>query len=347
MKKFSLLVVAIAILLSAIPGYTQSRSTSPMSTTETKEFLVSGGPSGGGAYPVTIAIGELLNKYVTVPYKLKVVVQPITAMVESPKRLARGEVDIAWTVASTAYPAALGTGAFKDMSKVPMRVLFWGDPYAYHIYTTNSKIQSVSDLKGKRVAGELIGSPPTNIIRQAVFEAHGFSDKDVKVIPFRNPGECTQLVKEGMADAGMSTFSFHAVSIDEMTASKPVYFISLSKETIEKVLTKLGPMWIKVTIPANAYKGQTSEVPTIGGHGVVISRPDLDGTLAYSIVKAVYDHQKEFWSYHAAAKSWTLENTIAMWAIPYHPGAIKYYKEKGIWKGNMDARQTRLLEIFK
>jgi TRAP transporter TAXI family solute receptor len=347
MKKFSLLVVAIAILLSAIPGYTQSRSTSPMSTTETKEFLVSGGPSGGGAYPVTIAIGELLNKYVTVPYKLKVVVQPITAMVESPKRLARGEVDIAWTVASTAYPAALGTGAFKDMSKVPMRVLFWGDPYAYHIYTTNSKIQSVSDLKGKRVAGELIGSPPTNIIRQAVFEAHGFSDKDVKVIPFRNPGECTQLVKEGMADAGMSTFSFHAVSIDEMTASKPVYFISLSKETIEKVLTKLGPMWIKVTIPANAYKGQTSEVPTIGGHGVVISRPDLDETLAYSIVKAVYDHQKEFWSYHAAAKSWTLENTIAMWAIPYHPGAIKYYKEKGIWKGNMDARQTRLLEIFK
>jgi TRAP-type uncharacterized transport system substrate-binding protein len=105
-------------------------------------------------------------------------------MVESPKRLARREVEIAWTSASTAYPAALGAGVFKDMGKMPMRVLFWGDPYAYHIYTTNSKIQSVSDLKGKRVAGELMGSPPTNLIRQAVLEAHGLSDKDVKVFLF-------------------------------------------------------------------------------------------------------------------------------------------------------------------
>ena len=347
MKRFSLLVVVIVFILSGITGYTQPRSTSSTSTTETKEFLVSGGPSGGAAYPVTMAVGELLNKYVTVPYKLKVVVQPITAMVESPKRLARGEVDIAWSVASTVYPAALGTGIFKDTGKVPMRVLFWGDPYAYHIYTTNPKIKSVSDLKGKRVAGELMGSPPTNIIRQAIFEAHGLSDKDVKVIPFRNPGELSQLVREGMADAGMSTFSFPAISIDEMTASKPVYFISLSKETIEKVLAKLGPVWTGVTIPANAYKGQTSAVPTIGGYSVFISRPDLDEALAYSIVKAVYDHQQEFWNYHAGAKSWTLENTIAMWVLPYHPGAIKYYKEKGIWRGDMDARQTRLSENFK
>jgi TRAP transporter TAXI family solute receptor len=347
MKKFSLVVIAVLWIITTTTGYTQPRSTPATPTTETKEFLVSGAPSGGAAYSVTIAIGELLNKYVTVPYKLKVVVQPITAMVESPKRLARGEVEIAWTSASTAYPAALGTGPFKDIGKVPMRVLFWGDPYAYHIYTTNSKIQSVSDLKGKRVAGELMGSPPTNLVRQAVLGANGLSDNDVKVIPFRNIGECSQLVKEGMAEVGMTNTSFPAVSIDEITASKPVYFISQSKETIEKTVSTLGPVWTEVTIPANTYKGQTSTVPTIGGYGVFVSRPELDETLAYSIVKAVYDHQQEFWGYHAGAKSWTLENTVAMWAIPYHPGAIKYYKEKGIWKADMDAKQSRLLEKFK
>jgi hypothetical protein len=192
-----------------------------------------------------------------------------------------------------------------------------------------------------------MGSPPTNIVRQAVLEAHGLSDKDVKVIPFRNIGECSNLVKEGMADVGMTTTAYPAISIDEITASKPVYFISLTKETVEKVLSKLGAMWTEVTIPVNAYKGQASAVPTIGGYGVVISRPELDETLAYSIVKAIYDHQQEFWSYHAGAKDWTLENTLAMWAIPYHPGAIRYYKEKGIWKGDMDAKQSRLLEKFK
>ena len=347
MKKFSLLVTALLLIVTVATGYTQPSSTPTTPTTETKEFLVSGAPSGGAAYSVTIAIGELLNKYVTAPYKLKAVVQPITAMMESPKRLARGEVHIAWTSASTAYPAAQGVGIFKDMGKVPMRVLFWGDPYAYHIYTTNSKIQSVSDLKGKRVAGELMGSPPTNIIRQAVLETHGLSDKDVKVIPFRNIGECSQLVKEGMAEVGMTSTSFPAVSIDEITASKPVYFIPLSKGTIEKVVATVGPVWTGVTIPSNTYKGQNSAVSTIGGYAVFVSRPELDETLAYSIVKAVYDHQKEFWSYHAGAKSWTLENTVAMWAIPYHPGAIRYYKEKGIWKGDMDAKQSQLLEKFK
>jgi len=109
----------------------------------------------------------------------------------------------------------------------------------------------------------------------------------------------------------------------------------------------MGPMWTGVTIPANAYKGQTSAVSTVGGYGVIISRPDLDEALGYSIVKAVYDHQQEFWSYHAGAKSWTLVNTVSMWAIPFHPGAIKYYKEKGIWKGDMDAKQSQLLEKFK
>ena len=347
MKKFSLVVIAVLWMITTTTGYTQPKSTPATPSTETKEFLVSGAPSGGAAYSVTIAIGELLNKYVTVPYKLKVVVQPITAMVESPKRLARGEVHIAWSSASTVYPAALGAGPFKDLGKVPMRVLFWGDPYAYHIYTTNSKIQSVSDLKGKRVAGELMGSPPTNLVRQAVLGAHGLSDNDVKVIPFRNISECSQLVKEGMADVGMTNTAYPAISIDEITASKPVYFISLSKESIEKVLSKLGAVWTEVTIPANAYKGQSSAVSTIGGYSVFVSRPELDETLAYSIVKAVYDHQQEFWSYHAGAKSWTLENTVAMWALPYHPGAIRYYKEKGIWKGDMDDKQSRLLEKFK
>jgi hypothetical protein len=117
-----------------------------------------------------------------------------------------------------------------------------------------------------------------------------------------------------MADVGMTTTSFPAISIDEITASKPVYFISLPKETVEKVLAKLGAMWTEVTIPANAYKGQTRAVPTIGGYGVIISRPELDETLAYSIVKAVYEHQQEFWSYHAGPNM-DVENTI-MWAIP-------------------------------
>ena len=203
------------------------------------------------------------------------------------------------------------------------------------------------DLKGKRVAGELMGSPPTNVIRQAVLGTHGLSDTDVKVIPFRNISECSQLVKEGMADVGMTNTAYPAISIDEITASKPVYFISLSKESIEKVLSKLGAVWTEVAIPANAYKGQPSAIPTIGGYGVFVSRPDLDEKLAYSIVKAVYDHQQEFWSYHAGAKSWTLENTVSMWVLPYHPGAIRYFKEKGIWKGDMDAKQSRLLEKFK
>ena len=90
-KRFSLFVIAALLVINTATGYTQPKPTSTTPTTEAKEFLISGALSGGAAYSVTIAMGELLNKYVTVPYRLKVVVQPITAMVESPKRLARGD----------------------------------------------------------------------------------------------------------------------------------------------------------------------------------------------------------------------------------------------------------------
>lgn len=343
MKKFAL-TIPMSLFVIAVMGYAGVRSAP---AEETKPFLISGAPLGGAAYSVTVAIGELLNKYVTDPYRLKATVQPITSMVESPKRLKMGEVDIAWTSASTALPAALGIRYFQKIGKVPMRVLFWGDPYAYHIFTTNPEIRSIADLKGKRVAGELMGSPPSNKLRQLILGVNGLSDKDIKVLAFRNGGVCAQLVKEGMADAGMTTTSFPAVAIEELTASKPIHLISLSEDAREKIVAKLGAVWTTVIIPANTYKGQTTAANTIGGYGVIISRPDLDERLAYSIVKAVYDHTEEFWAYHAGAKRWTLKRTLALWALPYHPGVIRYYKEKGIWTDDMDAKQSKLLEKFK
>jgi len=95
---------------------------------------------------------------------------------------------------------------------------------------------------------------------------------------------------------------------------------------------KYGPLYYKLVIPKGTYSGLDKDVPVAGVANILASTDKLDETLAYNIVKALFEHKADLVAVHKEAEKLTLESAVAGSPIPYHPGAIKFYKEKGVWK---------------
>ena len=98
-------------------------------------------------------------------------------------------------------------------------------------------------------------------------------------------------------------------------------------------------------IPAGSYKGQNEDIPALYfGDSLIAYRDAIPDSLAYEIIKLLYENWDEFEVAHPASKYYTWENTTLVGSVPYHAGVIKYYKEKGIWGKKEDERQKRLLK---
>ncbi len=292
---------------------------------------------------VVIGFGEMISKYVTKPYKINAVVKPITNMPETLTRLDRGEAEVAWSSSAFIYNAQRQAVMYANYErKIPVQILFWGQNSFFHIISIDPNIKTLADLKGKTVAGSRVGSPDLDMIRVALLKANGLTDDDIKLLTFKGNTGWTSL-KEGTADVAMTVNGYPSALVTELAAAKNIYFISLSDKEVAAVPEASGAL--PYTMPANIYKGQNSPVKGVGPATAMVCLPDLDEELAYQIVKAIFDHEEEFFSYHAAARNFPLKTATAIWVAPFHPGAIKYYKEKGIWNKEMDAKQKALLAV--
>ncbi len=300
---------------------------------------------------VAIALGELLAKHVTTPYKLKPVVRPTVSNTVSNKEgaisLKNGDVDIAWSPGSFSYPAYNGIGQYKDVGRVKLRALFFGQPGFLHLLTTDPAIKSVKDFKGKRVACDVLGDNITLISTKAMLDVDGMKDTDIKIMQYKSGGDAFTMLKEGVVDAAIVLSAAPSTGLEEAINSRAIYFIPASDAEIQAIGKAIGPYFVYGKIPANAYKGQTQPITTVLSYTNYMTTPKLDEQLAYSITQAVFENLQEFYSYNANAKYWTLDGATACFLYPYHPGSIKYFKEKGIWTADNEAQQQKLLEEDK
>ncbi len=165
---------------------------------------------------------------------------------------------------------------------------------------------------------------------------------DVKIITHTTVDDCFRQVKEGTADIGMTYTGFPASILTELTATNKFYFVSLSDEEIAAI-QKVQP-WLKRNVmPATTYKGMDKDFVAIGATQGVFTQFKFDQDLSYSMVKTLFDNQEKFNSYHQSCKDWNINTALGEFIYPFAPGAIKYYKEKGIWTSEMDSKQKVLL----
>ncbi|MCX8192006.1 MAG: TAXI family TRAP transporter solute-binding subunit [Nitrososphaerales archaeon] len=150
--------------------------------------------------------------------------------------------------------------------------------------------------------------------------------------------ESASALRDGKIDAyfwsgGLPTGSVTDLAVSLRLKGDSIYLIPFVDEKALKYIDEKWPgLYYPTTIPKESYPGLTEDVKTTAIDNLFVCHADLSEDAAYRIVKAVFDNIKELHAVHTAALETTLEKAPTSKAIPYHPGAIKYYREKGVWK---------------
>jgi len=210
------------------------------------------------------------------------------------------------------------------------RAVFSGHPMFTHIFVPlESPIKDIPDFRGKKVA---VGAPGSGneVGAKIITEEYGLTYKDFKP-QWLSFSEQVNAFKDRSLDAGTIAAGVPTSAIIDLTTTIPVRFLPLTDEKLKAIEAK-NPAFFPNLLPANTYKGQTTAIKGMGSAGTITIHKDLDDETAYWLCKVIAEHYKELAEIHPAGAQYTLDRIYEGIGIPFHPGAIKYLKEVGIWQ---------------
>jgi len=283
----------------------------------------------GVYYPLAGAMSRIA--YNSKDLNMRATVESSGASVANAQLVGAGDADFALLQNDIAYYAFNGTTlpAFTGKPVKTMAGIFTIYPELVHIVASQaSGVKSVRDLKGKRV---ILGPQGSGTEQNAlqVLEAYGLKESDLGKAERIDAAAAADQIKDARADAAFFTTGLgSAVIIDTFISGKAM--LVPVEAAPGDALRKKYPFYTMEKIPANTYKGQEREMVAPAVMAMMVARTELPEDLVYKFTKAIFDNLGQFHAAHAAAKNLTLPTALNGMPIPLHPGADKFYKEKGI-----------------
>ena len=294
---------------------------------QTRISIATGG-TGGVYYPLGGGIANVLSKYVP---NMQATAEVTGASVDNMKLVGAGKAEVGFTMADTAWDAYQGQDKFKD-NKQAVRALVVFYPNLTHVVTVEGKgINTMADLKGKRISTGSPGSG-TEVMAFRILEAYGIDkDKDVKRERL-SVAESVNALKDGKIDALIWVGGIPTPAITDLAAT-PNTKIKLIDyaDAVDKMRAKYGPLYVKDKIAAKSYPGQDKENTNLTVWNILVVNEKTDEKIVYDIVKTMFEKKAEIVAVHKDASYLALDNQLTGGSpIPFHPGALKYFKEKGL-----------------
>jgi len=340
-KKIIFLINIIGLIFM---NYISVSATEPLP----KSLNIGTHPVGTLANVLGTAIATVCSKYTSIPIKVKAVAGPTTWM----PMIVTKEVQLGVLTSADAYPAYLGIETYEKLSDgqgFPIRLLFAGPIFSLGtIVSGDSPIKIIPELKGKRVCGGYANVPSAAIAQEAALANGGLTWRDVKVVPVPDPGASVKLVMEGRADAGWASVGMPVVR--ELATKRGARFlpIDISPTAIMRK-DKIHPYSFPYLIKGGTTPGVDVDTWLMGVEYYVICYSDLPESVIYEINKAIWDHFDELNTFHPTLfKGWERKDFASRKLFtPYHPGSIKFMKEKGIWNEKLETQHQELLALKK
>lgn len=292
---------------------------------EVRLSIATGG-RGGIYYSLGGAMAEILSKYI--PYA-EIRVEETKGIVNNCLMVNTGKADLALVMADTGWDAFQGWGRFRE--KIPLRTVAVLYPNRMHLVALEGRgIEKVTDLKGKRVSTGAPGSG-TEAKSLRILEAYELNPNKDIVRERWGPSESAGALKDRKIDAYFWDGGLPTASVIDLGATPGIKIKLIGHENaIPKMREKYGPLYVKGVIPAKTYPGQDADVPIVVVWNLLVCNQKMREDLVYEVVKILFDHQSELVSAHREAKGLSVEPQTDGSPIPFHPGAIRYFREKGL-----------------
>ncbi len=294
-----------------------------------RQFITVGtAPAGGAFAPVGNAIASVVDankgslNWVVAPQGTK-------GTQENIRKLDAGEIEFGMANAAISYFATKGEGAWKKPYHV-RAVATLAPNVGVFVTTAGSGIRSINDLKGKRVVLGPAGAGFDYFLKP-LLEAHGVSYADLTVLN-GNYFTASDMIADGKADAAFMGGAVPIPAVTKLCSSQDVVFIKLADDAAQKL--KDYPFYFPVPVKAAAYSDLEEDLTGINvGNMHLITHANVDQDVVYNLTKLMYLNRDQVAEKHPAGKALNPKNAIRDTGIPFHDGAIKFYKEIGIWPG--------------
>ncbi|MDI6754491.1 MAG: TAXI family TRAP transporter solute-binding subunit [Thermodesulfobacteriota bacterium] len=289
-----------------------------------KKYLsIATGGTGGVYYLIGAGVAKLMSKYAP---DIEATSETTAAGAENTRLLGTKKTEVALIDETSLLETVKKTPGLKLED---FRAVFSGHPMFTHIFVpTESPIKDIPDFKGKKVG---VGAPGSGneIGAKIILEEYGLTYKDLKPL-WLSFTEQVSAFKDRSTDVGFISAGVPTSSIMDLTTTVSVRFLPLPLDKLKSIESK-HPAFFPSKLSANVYRGQTAEVSGMGSAGTITVHKDLDDTTAYWLCKVIAEHYKELAEIHPAGNFYTLDRVYEGIGIPFHPGAIKYLKEVGVW----------------
>jgi hypothetical protein len=292
--------------------------------------LVTGG-TAGVYFPLGGAMAEIWNQRVS---GVRVASQSSGASVANVQFLARGDAHLGLIQNDIAYYAEKGTEVFAEPgSNRPrpisgIRGIAMLYPETIQIVTLKNKnIRSVGDLVGKKVVVGAAGSGTEANARQ-ILSVHDIFYRMIRP-DFLSFAAGVDQLRDGLTDAVFITAGVPTAAVTDVASSREIFIVPVSNEALEALRAR-WPFYTRQTFPAETYRGLTGPVSTVAVMAMLVARADLPDDLVYNLTKALWENLDRMRAAHARGRDFELMRALDGMPIAVHPGAARYYSEKGV-----------------
>ena len=295
---------------------------------QAQNISIATGGTGGVYYPMGGGVAAVLSKHVP---GMQATAEVTGGSVDNLKLVGSGKPYVGFSMTDAAQDAFRGEDKFKG-NKVALKTLMVLYPNRMHVVSVEGKgIAKMADLKGKRVSTGSPGSA-TEVMAFRVIEAVGL-DKDSDMKRERlGVAESVNALKDGKIDAFFWVGGLPTAAVTDL-ANTPNTKIKMidHADAVAAMNKKYGNLYVQDVIPKDTYKGMEGDNHQATVMNILVTHESMDEKTAYNIVKTIFDRKDDIVAVHKEAANFKLENQKAAASpIPFHPGAAKYFAEKGV-----------------
>ena len=309
---------AAAAVLAACSGGGGSRA----------QFLsIATGGTGGVYYPYGGGLAKVLNE--SLP-NVRATAEVTAASVDNLKLIRSGKADVAFALADTVADGVNGRGAFAGAPVPAASLAVLYSNYTHLVTLAASRINSVADLRGRRVSTGSPGSG-TEVIAFRVLRAGGVNpDRDITRQGL-GASESADALKDGKIDAFFWSGGLPTAAVQDLSHSPGITMRMVPTGDLVPILQKEhGSLYFPLLVPADAYPGITAPVSVVGVANVLLVNKSMPEQLAYDITRILFEKQSALAAIHPEARNLALATAVKGSPAEFHPGALRYYQERGI-----------------